>query len=67
MMKKIVFAFISIFLLINSKSLVAQTQFYDVDTIREIKIYFDQSNWDHLLDSLFTLGNEDRLLATKVL
>ncbi len=65
-MKKIVFAFISIFLLINSKSLVAQTQFYDVDTIREIKIYFDQSNWDHLLDSLFTLGNEDRLLATKV-
>ena len=24
--------------------------FYDNDYIREIKIYFNQPNWDHLLD-----------------
>ena len=38
--------------------------FYDVDYIREIKLYFNQPNWDHLLDSLYLDGFEERLLAS---
>ena len=38
--------------------------FYDVDNIREIKLYFTQPNWDHLLDSLYLDGLEERLLAS---
>ena len=38
--------------------------FYDVDYIREIKLYFNQPNWDHLLDSLYLDGLEERLLAS---
>ena len=37
--------------------------FYDNDYIREIKIYFNQPNWDHLLDSLYLDGQKARLLA----
>jgi len=39
----------------------AQEDFYNLNTIREIKITFDQANWDHLLDSLFEAGDEERL------
>jgi len=42
----------------------AQEDFYDINTIREIKITFDQANWDHLLDSLFEAGDEERLLGS---
>ena len=38
--------------------------FYDNDFIREIKIYFNQPNWDHLLDSLYLDGQKQRLLAS---
>ncbi|MFT5384042.1 MAG: spore coat protein CotH, partial [Saprospiraceae bacterium] len=53
----------SIFTLCN-KSLVAQTNLYNIDLIPEIRIYFEQTNWDHILDSLYVDGNQDRLLAT---
>ena len=52
--------------MVNNKNVFAQTEFYSVDTIREIKIYFDQPNWDYLLDSLFLAGDENRLVATTV-
>ena len=38
--------------------------FYDNDYIREIKLYFNQPNWDHLLDSLYLDGQKQRLLAS---
>lgn len=41
----------------------AQSAFYDNDEIQTIKIYFDQPNWDYLLDSLYVQGDEERLLA----
>ncbi|MFT5763055.1 MAG: hypothetical protein ACI8X3_000473 [Saprospiraceae bacterium] len=53
----------SIFTLCN-KSLVAQTNLYNIDLIPKIRIYFEQTNWDHILDSLYVDGNQDRLLAT---
>lgn len=66
-MKKLVFILLGVSLLLGNRSMFAQTSFYSVDTIREIKIYFDQPNWDHLLDSLYILGNEDRLTSTKII
>jgi hypothetical protein len=40
--------------------------FYDIETINEIRLYFTQSNWDALLDQLYAVG-EDRLLGTAVI
>ena len=42
----------------------AQGDFYDPAYIRELRLYFTQPNWDHLLDSLFLLGQEERLMAS---
>lgn len=42
----------------------AQDNFYDNNYIREIKIYFEEENWDYILDTLFAAGQEERLLAT---
>jgi spore coat protein CotH len=46
---------------INSYS---QDEFYNVDSIREIKIYFNEPNWDYILDSLYISGLKERLLAS---
>lgn len=39
--------------------------FYDIDSIQEIRITFSQSNWDYLMDSLANIGY-DRLMAQNV-
>lgn len=41
----------------------AQDDFYSSDSVREIRIYFSESNWDHILDSLYVRGDEQRLLG----
>jgi len=66
-MRKILIVLIAFLFILSGKNLIAQTNFYSVDSIREIKIYFSQPNWDHLLDSLYIDGNEDRLTATSIL
>ena len=43
------------------RGVIAQSDFYHPDTIREIKIYFEEPNWDELLDSLYAIGDNDRL------
>ena len=55
----LIFVFV-VFFQINSFS---QSDFYDVDTVREIRVYFYQSDWDALLDSFYVLGDNDRVLA----
>jgi spore coat protein CotH len=55
----LIFVFV-VFFQINSFS---QSDFYDVDTVREIRVYFHQSDWDALLDSFYVLGDNDRVLA----
>lgn len=42
-------------------SLSAQEDIYDLDQVLEIKMYFPQSNWEYLLDSLKQVGEDDRL------
>ena len=51
------------FILAIPLNILAQN-FYDVDYVREIKLYFNQPNWDHLLDSLYLDGLKERLLAS---
>lgn len=39
----------------------AQTDFYSNGYIREIKIYFQENNWDHILDSLYVEDKQNRM------
>ena len=41
----------------------SQSHFYTVDTIREVRIYFYDSDWDSLLDSFYVAGDNERILA----
>jgi spore coat protein CotH len=66
-MRKYILILLGFTLFLNHKSLFSQTNFYDISSVREIKIYFDQPNWDYILDSLYVLGNEDRLVATSII
>jgi spore coat protein CotH len=43
------------------KNLLSQADFYAVDSVREVRIYFTESNWDYILDSLYVAGDQDRL------
>lgn len=65
-MRRIAFILLVFALIFGNRSLFSQTNFYSVDTIREIKIYFDQPNWDYLLDSLYVEGSKGRLLAASI-
>ena len=46
-----------------SKSLIAQLDFYSIDSIREIRLYFEENNWDEILDNYYTDGLHQRLVA----
>lgn len=47
---------------------VAQSGFYDVSTIQEIRITFAEANWDYLLDSMIQVGDgTGRLIADVVI
>lgn len=57
---------VAIFLFGNSK-VWCQDNFYDLNHIPEIKIYFEESNWDALLDSLYIVGDEARLRGSVII
>lgn len=61
-MKKIVF----IALLASVKFGIAQ-HLYDINNVTEISITFTQTNWDQILDSYYSNGNDERLLGTVVI
>lgn len=42
----------------------AQSDFYAPEAIQDIKIYFEQDNWDQILDDLYVAGEKERLLAS---
>ncbi|MBL4592748.1 MAG: CotH kinase family protein [Flavobacteriales bacterium] len=65
-MKKLTLVFFCVFCVGFSNMSFSQTNFYDVNSVREIKIYFDQSNWDYLLDSMYVEGSEGRLIAATI-
>ncbi len=53
---------ILLLMLVLSNMLSAQSM-YDVLTVKEVKVYIDDTNWLSTLDSLKQLGNDDRILA----
>ena len=57
------FLLLFLFLGINAR---AQNDFYEIGVTQEIKIYFDEPNWDYILDSFYVKGDEDRLAGTVI-
>ena len=55
-----------IFLLIfflSTNILFSSNNFYHTDTVQEMRINFYDTNWDNILDSLYVLGDKQRILA----
>tara|TARA_B100000902_G_scaffold208105_2_gene198113 strand:+ start:12966 stop:15215 length:2250 start_codon:yes stop_codon:yes gene_type:complete len=57
------FVILFVFYFYSNNILFSQNQFYDVDSIRDIRINFYDANWDYLLDSLYVVGQKERILA----
>ena len=51
-----------IFILISNLS-KSQSSFYETDSLKEIRIYFYEPNWQSTLDSLYIIGNDERTFA----
>lgn len=58
--RSIVLTFFALSSLVSAK---AQQDLFDISTIQDIRIYFAQSNWDYLLDSLAAADEDARLMA----
>jgi len=58
-----IFVLFIVVLCIQNNGLKSQNNFYDSSVIREVRLYFEQSNWDYLMDSLFTVGLQERISA----
>ncbi len=63
-MKRIIFVLLVYFTMIPN---VFSQDFYDIDTINNIEIIFTETNWDEILDSLYAVGNEERLIGTAII
>jgi len=64
MQKHFIFLFISFLVQFSSFS---QSNFYAVDSLRELRIYFYDNDWDYQLDNLYVQGNNDRILANLII
>ncbi len=60
----LVFSFFCITLFGQTR--VAEKEFYDSSTVREIRINFEQDNWNDLLDSMRLYGDEMLLAKIKI-
>lgn len=58
--------FLFIFVLLSTAlpwGIAQEKNIFDIDNILEIKLYFEQADWDQQLDNLKQLGDDDRLLG----
>ena len=62
-MKRIIY----VVLFLYCSNVCAQTNFYNVDSLREIHINFYDSDWDNQLDSLYVQGDSERILANLII
>ncbi len=60
-MRKIIFVIIAALSVLYARS---QDDFYSISTINEIRISFNDSNYDQLLDDLYSAGDEERLIGS---
>ena len=62
------FVLIGLIIALKTTTIVSQNSgFYTVDSIREIKFYFNEPNWDYILDSLYIDGGKSRLIGTVII
>lgn len=47
-------------------TLIWGQDFYDINTVNTIHLYFTQTNWDQILDNLYAQG-EERLIGTAII
>ncbi len=66
-MKQILLLILVLASITHTQNLTAQANFYHEDTIQEIRIYFEQDNWDYLLDSLYVDGEKERIICSMVI
>ena len=57
----------SLFFFLLTTIFFGQQNFYQIDSVREIKFYFSQPNWKHILDSLYVLGDKQRLTGNIII
>jgi len=48
----------------TSLSVISQENFYSLDALQEVRISFEEPNWDQILDSFYIEGQKERLLGT---
>lgn len=46
---------------------LSSEEFYDINQINIIELFFIQSNWDEILDDSYSVGNEERLVGTALI
>ncbi len=44
-----------------------QSNYYDINEVRDVRLYFSLTNWDDVLDSFYIEGEEQRMLASVVI
>ena len=58
---------INVILFLYCSNACAQNNFYNLDSIREVRIHFYDSDWDNQLDSLYVQGDNERILADLII
>lgn len=53
-----------IFITLFTASNIRAQDFYDINTVQQVEIFFTQPNWDKILDSLALLPTEERIIAS---
>jgi len=47
--------------------IILAQDFYDINTINTIEISFNESNWDQILDNLYSQDDEERLIGSVII
>lgn len=58
---------IYIALFLSVPCLVLSQDLYDINTVTNIELTFEDANWDQIMDQNYSNGNEDRLLASCII
>ena len=66
-MRKINIIYLTFIFILMSNLSKAQSYFYETDSLKEIRIYFYEPNWQSTLDSLYIIGNDERTFAYLVI
>ena len=62
-MNKTLKFYLALILILPTSFTKAQSSFYETDSLKEIRIYFYEPNWQSTLDSLYIIGNDERTFA----